>query len=287
MLIYKATNKTNNKIYIGATKKSLNERKHAHYLKAKYNSKQYFHNAIRKYGEDNFLWEIIEDNINDQKILDEKEIHYIKFFDSIQNGYNISTGGGGGDNIKFNPNRAAICKKISEALKGKPSCRKGAIISQETRDKLRDANQGSYEDRYGKERANKLKNKISSGVKKSIQKLGHGFNKGHITTEEHKKNLSIALKGKSKPESFKKFMSEFQKNKILSNETKLKISQSKKGKPNLKLRKYNIELVEHIKKDLLLQPKDIKCGVYNKSLAIKHNCSEKFITKVKYNNHGY
>lgn len=49
MLIYKATNKINGKIYIGQTHKSLEERKMCHKHDSK-NIDTYFYRAIRKYG---------------------------------------------------------------------------------------------------------------------------------------------------------------------------------------------------------------------------------------------
>ena len=65
MLIYKATNKVNGKIYIGLTVKSLKIRidRHRSYAKVKtrtYRSK--FYNAWRKYGETAFEWEVIEEH---------------------------------------------------------------------------------------------------------------------------------------------------------------------------------------------------------------------------------
>ena len=49
--------------------------------------------AIRKYGEENFIFEVVEENIPLSQ-LDSKEIFYIKKFNSlIPYGYNITTGG--------------------------------------------------------------------------------------------------------------------------------------------------------------------------------------------------
>lgn len=61
-IIYKATSKTSGKIYIGQTTTSLNNRISNHKHKALYNIdlKNHFHNAIRKYGIDDFIWEVID-----------------------------------------------------------------------------------------------------------------------------------------------------------------------------------------------------------------------------------
>lgn len=51
---------------------------------------------MRKYGFENFKFETIEHNINNQETLDGLEKYYISFYDSIDNGYNIKPGGKGG-----------------------------------------------------------------------------------------------------------------------------------------------------------------------------------------------
>lgn len=95
MLIYKVTNIINNKVYIGQTVKSLSQRKSEHKHRFLYeNSHNKFYNAIRKYGWDNFIWEVLEESENwSYETLDEKEKYYIKLYDSINTGYNILEGG--------------------------------------------------------------------------------------------------------------------------------------------------------------------------------------------------
>lgn len=60
-LIYKYTNKINGKIYIGQTKQQLEIRHYKHLTQL--NDNTYFHRAIKKYGINNFILEIIEDDI--------------------------------------------------------------------------------------------------------------------------------------------------------------------------------------------------------------------------------
>jgi group I intron endonuclease len=99
MIIYKATNKKNNKIYIGQTINTLNYRKQQHFREAKCDKRQntYFHNALIKYGFDNFIFEIIEE-IYDIDILNDREIYWIKYYDSTNKnkGYNLDYGGNNG-----------------------------------------------------------------------------------------------------------------------------------------------------------------------------------------------
>lgn len=96
-LIYKVVNRINGKIYVGLTRKALEERKKLHIHAAKY-SRHYslFHKAIRKYGAENFEWSILEE-CNDE-LLSKREQHYILENKSWvrhpeTNGYNLTPGG--------------------------------------------------------------------------------------------------------------------------------------------------------------------------------------------------
>lgn len=95
MLIYKATNIQNNKVYIGQTIKPLSHRISEHKCRAAYaDSHTKFYNAIKKYDWENFVWEVIEEsNEWTQDKLNAKEQYYIELYDSIQNGYNTLIGG--------------------------------------------------------------------------------------------------------------------------------------------------------------------------------------------------
>ena len=94
-LIYKVTCTVNNKKYIGQTIGTLKERKSQHLQNARRLSKKYslLYKAIRKYGEDRFVWEIIEEC--DNSILDEREIFHIANEKSFveDGGYNLTEGG--------------------------------------------------------------------------------------------------------------------------------------------------------------------------------------------------
>jgi group I intron endonuclease len=99
MLIYKVTNKLNGKIYIGKTKQTLSKRKSAHYKRVMENSPTNFHNALRLYSKDNFIWEILIE-CDDSIKLNEYEIHFINEYDTYKNGYNMTEGGDGGITYK-------------------------------------------------------------------------------------------------------------------------------------------------------------------------------------------
>lgn len=95
--IYLFTNKINNKKYIG---QSVNiEKRYAEHRTRPFNqsSTMYngkFYRAIRKYGIDNFTFEIIDSNENYTKEeLNFLEKKYIQQYDTYINGYNMSYGG--------------------------------------------------------------------------------------------------------------------------------------------------------------------------------------------------
>lgn len=96
MVIYKVTNLINNKIYIGKTSVPLTERKRRHLYDAERNQHRYgFHAAIRRYGSENFVWEIIDWGLSAESLVT-LEKHYIKLFNCRPpHGYNLTEGGEG------------------------------------------------------------------------------------------------------------------------------------------------------------------------------------------------
>lgn len=94
MIIYKVTNKLNQKVYIGQTNNRLNVRKGQHLQAAKEKDFK-FCRALKKYGFENFTWEVMFE-CSSQEELNEKEILYIEFYNSVKNGYNCRSGGKSG-----------------------------------------------------------------------------------------------------------------------------------------------------------------------------------------------
>lgn len=92
-IIYSATNIINNKKYIGQTKQGLEIRKHAHLSSYKKEQKTVFQKALKKYGEENFIWEII-DYAKTPEEIDLKERYWINYYNTFkQGGYNMTPGG--------------------------------------------------------------------------------------------------------------------------------------------------------------------------------------------------
>lgn len=118
--IYKFTSKTSGKSYIGQTKQLPSARKSAHLAGAfnennkSYNSK--FYRAIRKYGKEDFDYEVLCECNNGN--LNEMECKFIEQFDSYSNGYNETTGGDAPDHVskESNMRRSATHKKRFENM---------------------------------------------------------------------------------------------------------------------------------------------------------------------------
>lgn len=113
IIIYKITCQINQKIYIGQTSEDLRIRfsRHTGYQRHEHDTK--FYRAINKYGAEQFSIEQI-DSATTQEELDEKEVYWIKQFDSINLGYNTKSSKGkcGGDTLSNHPNKEAISQKI-------------------------------------------------------------------------------------------------------------------------------------------------------------------------------
>lgn len=161
MIIYKATNKINGKIYIGKTVLSLNRRMMFH-LRSKVGI---FTKALKKYGIQSFDLEII-DTANNEFILFEKEKYWIKYYNSkVPNGYNLTDGGEG---MSGHSPSEETRKKMSESSKGKnvgssngmygKSVRKGCKHTDEAKKK-------NSEKHIGKTHTEETKMQIANKVK--------------------------------------------------------------------------------------------------------------------------
>lgn len=137
--IYKATNKVSGKVYIGFAC-NFPERKRTHKKRYK-TTKTKFYDAIKSYGWDNFEWNIIYQSLDSSHCLSIMEPYFIKEFNSVDNGYNMTLGGEGTlghsmkGKIKHTDETKALLRelklgtnlsietkqKIAKALKGQPA----------------------------------------------------------------------------------------------------------------------------------------------------------------------
>lgn len=148
--IYKHTNKINGKCYIGQTY-DIKKRWHS----SCYKHCEKFYNAIKKYGWNNFTHEILIKC--DENNVDYWESYYISKYDSMNNGYNLNSGGN-----KYKIFSEETKLKISKANKGKKRSAEdieknrighiGIIHTEETKEKLRQANLGKHHTEEAKEK---------------------------------------------------------------------------------------------------------------------------------------
>ena len=122
MYIYKISNKINNKVYIGQTIRPIEERLHRHINDALNNIiDTHFARAIRLYGSENFYIELL-DTATSQEELTLKEQQWIKFYNSVEEGYNetdaISKCGGNTYKSKTAEEKKAIGEKIRQSKLG-------------------------------------------------------------------------------------------------------------------------------------------------------------------------
>lgn len=199
--IYKITNLINLKCYIGFTsKKNPMYRWSSHVSCAKNESsnRTYIQNAIRKYGQDNFQFQVIYQSKDMCHTLNVMEPLFIRELSTLKPyGYNLSVGG----------DKTAIGTKHSEETKQKVmQSRLGRKHSEETKIKMSaSAIQSWTEERREKARNNRLGYKVSEETKRKLrgrevtqktrQKMSESL-KGRHTSEETRHKRSIAMTGK-------------------------------------------------------------------------------------------
>lgn len=115
--IYKFVNKINNKVYIGYTE-NINKRlsEHKTLSKSKYNK---FYNAIRKYGWENFEFEIIYQSKDSEHCKNIMESYFITEYNSFKKGYNSTLGGEGFKGIMSKESK----QKMSKSRNGRFSAK--------------------------------------------------------------------------------------------------------------------------------------------------------------------
>ncbi len=149
----------------------------------KHHRYQYLHKAINKHGIDNFSFEIIEENENENFIL-EKEIFYIKEYESFgEKGYNLSVGGDGPSGYRHTDEakiKMSKAKKIAFIGEGNPFF--GKKHTEETKKKIAEANSrfvGPLNLFYGKKHSEKSLKLMSQ----------NHYNKKKFLTEEEIKEV--------------------------------------------------------------------------------------------------
>ena len=205
MVVYKITNKVNNKIYIGC---AINyEKRIKSHKSCKYKGALLLYRAFLKYTIDNFTFEIIKE-FNSKEEMWEGEIESIKYFNSINPfGYNLHYGGKGGK-IKLTDQQLIARQNHARNLSKNNINNKynlGRVASEETRKKISLASEGRVMSEEAK-------------LKMSLSKKGNNYAKGIIRTDEYKKKLSDIKKGTTFSLETRKKMSDAAKIRVLNSE---------------------------------------------------------------------
>lgn len=223
--IYKITNNINGMLYIGqhcfrGKKDYYFAHGISHTGKIYGGHHTYFCRAVIKYGFENFSKEILEYCSRDN--VDEREIFYIKHYDSNNPdiGYNLTNGGGSLSGYKMTDEHKA---KIGLA---------NSMCPDETREKLRIANTGRRHtlESIEKIRLAKIGIKCTEEAKRKISES----NKGRIVSAETRRKIGdankISLLGKKLSDDVKEKLRIASTGRIQSPEARLKLSIANAGK---------------------------------------------------------
>jgi len=187
--IYRIKNLINGKCYYGSSKqieKRLN--RHRRELKNNIHINCILQRAWDKYGEDNFLFEVVKEC--DINILLETEQKYL----DLQPEYNIGIKSSGGDNLTKNPNRDKIVKKMTESIKR----RYNTMTDEEKKEKYSKSMEtnSNWKGGISVSKCEVCDKKISQGAKRCMEHIKYErngtdnpfFGKHH--SDEYKQNAS-------------------------------------------------------------------------------------------------
>jgi len=203
MKVYCIENKLNGKKYVGVTTKTIEERyeKHIQGSRSKGN-KLDIQKAIKKYGKENFTIKEIDSASTYEEMM-EKEKYWIIKLDTKNKGYNATDGGEGS---------------------------LGKVLSDETLKKMSDSMKKLYQENPDQKKV------ISEKTKEGMTRWWNGLSEEE--KEDYKKRCSKRPEGWVQPtgwtythsEEAKEAIRQANLNKVLSEETKKKVSKSRKGK---------------------------------------------------------
>ena len=213
--IYIVTNKINGKQYVGQTVQN-DQKGHGILIRKSY----------KKYGYDNFDYEILVDGVDDFDALNQLEIKYIEEKNTLYpNGYNLERGGYK-NKQPWNKGKSGVYsdetrQKMSESSKGQIPWNKGktGVYSEETRQKmsLSMINKEPVNKGTSRTKEQKLKQSLAMTGKSSWNKGKTG-----VYSEETRQKMS-----KSASERFSEW------NPMNSLDNRKKVSQSKIGLKSL------------------------------------------------------
>ena len=196
--IYKATSKTTGLSYIGQCRFGINRRKSQHIDRAfKKNRQTLFCIALRDLGPEDFEWSILEtvDPSLSPEMLQEQlnflERHYVKVYNSYNNGYNMGPGGDGGVRYKY-----ATLEEKEQVKRKRIKDRRNANLEawRKRQRELRAANREKVNARQNAKRAaNREKVNARQNAKRAANREAwmEAFNERKRKRKENKKNSTI------------------------------------------------------------------------------------------------
>lgn len=214
-IVYKVTNTINGKVYIGKTTKTLKQRKYVHKSYSKKDTsgkKVIFHNAIKKYGWENFKWEVLCE-CDDYNLLGIRETmkiivnnsHYLDGY-----GYNMTYGGEGCLGYKHS-------KEAKEKISKSKTGTKNPMFNKITTGFTGHTHTEKAKKAISISSSNQWKNMTDEERERRLR-----INSNHKITDEQRKALSRALMGhKSSDERNKKISDSLKKYHLLKKEKML------------------------------------------------------------------
>jgi group I intron endonuclease len=257
--------------YVGQTTRTLKQRKSSHLSSSKKGSTYYLHRAIRKYGAENFKWEVIH-NATSEEELNEKETYFIKEYNTnSQVGYNLTEGGRG---IRGWKHSELTKEKIKQCAIKNNSAQylKKFVQSEEGRKKISLMQLGkTYEMKFGKEKADEIiKEKQKSYIEKYgkqktdiIRKKISNSNKSHLSSVKAKMS-----------KSYKKRLDKSGKRTDITPIGRLGIKNGKLGDKNPNFKHINENVID----SLIIEYKSTK--QITKEMILRYNLSKYLITRI-------
>ena len=192
----------NGKVYIGKTCRKMSERQNNKELDG-YKGCPVVYNAIKKYGVENIVTNVLFYGFMDEQKCSEREKQMIAHYRSNQReyGYNLTDGGEG------------IC---------------GYRLSEEARKKIGEALIGEKNHNYGKRPSEETRRKISESLK------------GRIITDEIRLKISKSLRGRHKSDETRKKIGEANSKRVVCIETGVIFNSIKEAAANMGRRRSDI-----------------------------------------------
>lgn len=171
------------KSYVGQTTNEKHRRDC--FFNNSYYSGTRFENAIKKYGVENFKYEVLFSQVFNTKeeateVLNEKESYFIEKYDSFKNGYNMTLGGDGVRGYTLSESsKQQMIEKLHEFYRTHEDRRKE--LSEQA--KLRIGEKNPF---YGKHHSKETREKISELASQRIGTDNHFYGKHHKDSAKRK-----------------------------------------------------------------------------------------------------